>query len=203
MIAFLEGVIAELDPTYVIINCNGVGYLVKISLYTYGALRELKTVKLHTHLQVREDAHILYGFSEIRERKLFEHLISVSGIGGNTALMVLSSLSPEEVAHAIVTANEKLLQSIKGIGGKTAGRLILELKDKVKLDQLSGGKFSAENSSTSIAFAGLTKRDEALRALVNLGFPKATMEKTLDTILKREGEDIAVEQLIKFALKGG
>jgi Holliday junction DNA helicase RuvA len=140
MIAHLEGNISEIDPTAVIIDCNGVGYLVKISLYTFSAIQKLPKVKLFTHLQVREDAHVLYGFSEVRERKLFEHLMSVSGVGGNTALMMLSSLSPDELAHAIVTANEKLLQSIKGIGGKTAARIILELKDKIKLDKIRTDK---------------------------------------------------------------
>jgi len=203
MIAFLEGTIAEIDPTYVIINCQGIGYSVKISLYTYGAIREQTKIKLHTHFQVREDAQVLYGFSQVRERKLFEHLISVSGVGGNTALMVLSSLSPEEVAHAIVTANEKLLQSIKGIGGKTAARLILELKDKVKLDNLSGALGAEQGSeAASTAFASLNQRDEALRALLSLGFPKNQMEKKLDEILKREGDGLSVEHLIKAALKG-
>lgn len=203
MIAFLEGVIAELDPTYVVIDCQGVGYMVKISLYTYSAIQNSPRVKLHTHLQVREDAHILFGFSEIRERKLFEHLISVSGVGGNTALMMLSSLSPDELAHAIVNANEKLLQGIKGIGGKTAARIILELKDKVRLDKLAGDLAPGTHSAGTLsAFAGNNAREEALRALVSLGFPKAQMEKKLDEIQRREGEQQSVEQLIKAALKG-
>jgi Holliday junction DNA helicase RuvA len=203
MIAHLEGNISEIDPTAVIIDCQGVGYLVKISLYTYGAIRELQKVKLFTHLQVREDAHVLYGFSEVRERKLFEHLISVSGVGGNTALMMLSSLSPDEIAHAIVTANEKLLQGIKGIGGKTAARIILELKDKIKVDKLAGDMSPTGQSALALsAFSGMTQREEALRALVNLGFPKAQMEKKLDDIIRGAGETITVEQLIRLALKG-
>ncbi len=203
MIAHLEGNISEIDPTAVIIDCNGVGYLVKISLYTYSAIQKLSKVKLFTHLQVREDAQVLYGFSEVRERKLFEHLMSVSGVGGNTALMMLSSLSPDELAHAIVTANEKLLQSIKGIGGKTAARIILELKDKIKLDKLAGEMAPGAQSGTTLsAFAGMTQREEALRALVNLGFPKAQMEKRLDEIIRASGEAITVEQLIRLGLKG-
>lgn len=202
MIAFLQGNIAEVDPTYAVIDCQGVGYMVKISLYTYSAIREAKTIKLHTHLQVREDAHVLYGFSEVRERKLFEHLISVSGVGGNTALMVLSSLSLDELAHAIVTANEKLLQSIKGIGGKTAARIILELKDKVKLDKLVGELTPGSNAAAGAsAFSGMQQREEALRALVNLGFPKLQMEKKLDDLIKKDGDGLTVEQLIKAALK--
>lgn len=203
MIAHLEGTVSEIDPTAVVLDCNGVGYLVKISLYTYSAIRDKNRVKLFTHLQVREDAQLLYGFAEVRERKLFEHLISVSGVGGNTALMVLSSISPDEVAHAIVTANEKLLQSIKGIGGKTAARIILELKDKIKVDKLAGDMApSAQSGAALSAFAGMTQREEALRALVNLGFPKAQMEKKLDEIIRNAGDQVTVELLIRQVLKG-
>ena len=197
MIAYLDGKLAYKDPSYVIIDAGGVGYQVKISLQTYSALHNTEErCKLHTLLIVREDSHTLFGFFAIEERNLFEDLISVSGIGPNTAMVMLSSLSSGEIKHALVTEDAKTIQSIKGIGLKTAQRAIIELKDKLKKDTLISGV--APNTFTP---ANAKLKNESLAALVMLGIPRATAEKSIDTILKREGNEITVEQLIKFALR--
>ncbi|MFN0200250.1 MAG: Holliday junction branch migration protein RuvA, partial [Bacteroidia bacterium] len=133
MIAYIEGKIAHKEPTHVVIDCHGVGYFIKISLHTYTQVQNLESVKLHTYFQVREDAHILYGFFDIKEKNLFEHLLSVSGIGGNTALTMLSATSAGELSSLIRTQNVLQLKRIKGIGQKTAERIVLELKDKLPM----------------------------------------------------------------------
>ena len=197
MIAYLDGKLAYKDPTYVIIDVSGVGYLVKISLQTYAALHNTgERCKLHTLLIIREDAHTLFGFFDAAEKELFEDLISVSGIGPSTAIIMLSSLSSGEIKHALISEDVKTIQSIKGIGLKTAQRAIIELKDKLKKEALIGGVtpniFAPSNSAL---------RSEALTALVTLGFQRAVAEKSIDTILKREGTEITLEQLIKLALR--
>lgn len=197
MIAYLDGKLAYKDPSYVIIDVSGVGYQVKISLQTYAALHNTgERCKLHTLLIVREDSHTLFGFHDAEEKVLFEDLTSVSGIGPSTALVMLSSLSSAEIKQAIVNEDVKTIQSIKGIGLKTAQRTIIELKDKLKKDNLISGItpniFDPVNAKV---------RNESLAALVMLGIPRATAEKSIDTILKREGNDITVEQLIKLALR--
>ncbi|WP_028663915.1 Holliday junction branch migration protein RuvA [Runella zeae] len=196
MIAYLNGKLAHKDPAYLIMDVGGVGYEVKISLQTYSALPNLGEVcKVLTYQQIREDAHILYGFAELTEKNLFLDLISVSGVGSATALIMLSSLSAPEIKQAIVGEDVRLIQTIKGIGSKTAQRVIIDLKDKIKKEGLTAPQpsiFLGANSQI---------RNEAIAALVMLGIPKPTAEKSVDTILKREGDQITVEQLIKLALR--
>lgn len=195
MIAYLNGRLAYKDPTFVIIDVGGVGYEVKISLSTYTYIKDKEEVLLQTYMHVKEDAHTLFGFSDIPERKRFLDLISISGVGPSTGLMILSSLSPEELQQAIIQEDVKTIQGVKGIGAKTAQRIILELKDKMKkegiLDLGKSASFQPRN----------TLRDEALSALVTLGIPKANAMKQIDLILAEKGQDISLEELIKFTLK--
>ncbi len=194
MIAFIEGEIAEITPAFIVINCNGVGYMLHISLNTYSAVQNLRTVKLHTEMIVREDAHTLYGFANSEERTLFRYLISVNGVGPNTARVILSSMTVDEVSQSIVANNSTALQAVKGIGAKTAQRIVLDLKDKLEKEGVS----SVEN----LAPANNTIRQEALSALVMLGYNKAIAQKTLNQVLKNNpGSSMSVEQLIKEALK--
>lgn len=197
MIAYIDGKLTYKDPTFVVIDVQGVGYLIKISLSTYAALKNTEErCKLHTYLYIKEDSHTLFGFYEQSEKNLFIHLISVSGIGPGTALMMLSSLSVDEIQQAIVHENVRLIQGVKGIGAKTAQRVILELRDKIKREHLTGG--FAEISSASHN----TAREEALSALITLGFAKPAAEKSLDAIIKSSGgAPLKVEDLIKKVLK--
>ncbi len=194
MIAYLHGKVAELEPTHIIVDCGGVGYLAKISLQTYSVLKDQSTVKVHTYLQVREDAQVLYGFANKSEMILFEQLISISGVGGNTALMMLSSLSAEEIIYAIQHGEEHTLKKIKGIGAKTAGRIVLELRDKLKAGTVPALLNEKLSSSSH-------KKEEALSALQTLGFTKQTMSKRVDGIIKEKGEEVSVEDIIKIALR--
>jgi holliday junction DNA helicase RuvA len=196
MIAYIDGKLAHKDPTYVIIDVNGIGYQIKISLSTFSSLPAGERCRLHTYLHIKEDAHTLYGFTSVAEKEVFLHLISISGVGPNTGLMILSSLSVEEVQQAIVREDVRTIQHVKGIGAKTAQRIILELKDKMKKEAFATDMLAAPTAS-----AHNTNRAEALSALVTLGFAKNVAEKTLDAIIKREGRDLTVEELIKFALK--
>src|SRR5690606_35029881 len=177
MIAYLKGKLAYKDPTYVIIDINGMGYQVKISLNTYSKIKDEEQVMLLTYLSVKEDSHTLYGFKEEMEKKMFMDLISISGVGPNTGLMVLSSLSSEELEQAIITENHQAIQSVKGIGAKTAQRIVLELKDKIKKD-------SYQDTSKGIT-----------------GFINAAAEKNIETIIKKSGAEISLEDLIKASLK--
>ena len=195
MIAYIDGKLTYKDPTYVIIDIGGLGYQIKISLQTYAALREGERCRLNTYQHIKEDAHTLYGFLENAEKRLFMELISVSGIGPNTAIMMLSSLSHAEIQNAIVTEDIRTIQSIKGIGSKTAQRVILELKDKIKK-----GVFAGEIPNIAVS-SNNSLRNEALSALVTLGIPKNVAEKSIDTIMKKEGQPLSLEQLIKKALK--
>jgi Holliday junction DNA helicase RuvA len=191
MITHLEGKLVEKNPTDVVIDCNGVGYFINISLHTFSQIPDKEHVKLFTYLQVREDSHSLYGFSSKTEREIFKLLISVSGIGANTARTMLSSLTPEQVKEGIAGEDVALIQSVKGIGAKTAQRVIIDLKDKVLkvygLDELS-------------LMPNNTNKDEALSALEVLGFNKRQSEKVIDRIIKNQ-PDAQVEQIIKEALK--
>jgi Holliday junction DNA helicase RuvA len=189
MIGSLNGKLIEKNPTELLIECSGVGYEVKISLNTYTQLSNSEQIKLHTKLIVREDAQILYGFFTKEEREMFNYLISVSGIGPNTAMIMLSSLVPEEIAHAIQTDDVITIQGIKGIGAKTAQRVIIDLKGKVI-------KFSS--GSETFDLKGNKTRFDALNALVSLGFDKKSTEKVLDKI---DGGEQTIEQLIKEALR--
>jgi Holliday junction DNA helicase RuvA len=192
MYSFIEGKIADLNPTTAIIECHGIGYAVNISLNTYSIIKGKETCRLHTHLIVREDAMLLYGFADTSERHVFQQLISVSGVGPNTARLILSSLTPAEVSEAIERENVKLLQSIKGIGGKSALRIIIDLKGKIMKDLPAGENLAASHN---------TGRQEALSALVMLGFNKPVAEKALDQVLRANEGALPVDQLIKHALK--
>jgi Holliday junction DNA helicase RuvA len=195
MIAYIEGELTHKEPTHAILEAAGVGYHIRISLNTYSSIKEIAgKCKLHTHLQIKEDAHSLYGFYEITEKRVFQELISVSGIGPGTAMVMLSSMDAAGVQQAIASEDLRAIQGIKGIGAKTAQRVILELKDKMKKDVLL-----SENQPST--YTHNTKRNEALSALVTLGIAKNTAEKNLDTIIKKEGDGISLEQLIKLALK--
>jgi len=191
MIEYLNGQLIELNPAHVVIDVNGVGYFVHISLNTYAALHGQRQVKLNIHQVIREDAHLLYGFHTTDERELFRMLISVSGVGANTGILFLSSLSVNEIKLAIVSADINRLKSIKGVGLKTAQRLIIDLKDKLEKEPISSDIFNLPNN---------TVREEALSAMVTLGFVKKNAEKIVDKIM-REDPAKSVEQIIKDALK--
>ena len=191
MIAHLEGKLVEKNPTDVIIDCNGVGYHLHISLHTFSQIPDQENLKLYTHLQVREDSHTLYGFSTKVERELFRLLISVSGIGASIARAMLSSLNPDQIKEGIASGNVALIQSIKGIGAKTAQRVIIDLKDKVlKIYGIEELSVSQSN----------THKDEALSALEVLGFNRKQAEKAIDKIVVNQ-PDAPVEVIIKEALK--
>jgi Holliday junction DNA helicase RuvA len=194
MIEYVKGEIAELSPATAIIDCNGLGYAVNISLNTYSAIQGKSSCKLYIYEAIREDAYVLYGFADRQERELFLLLISVSGIGGNTARMILSALSPSELANVISTENANLLKTVKGIGLKTAQRVIVDLKDKIKT--------SAPATSSEGVFSTMTSevQEEAVAALTMLGFAAAPSQKVVLTILKEE-PNAAVEKVIKLALK--
>lgn len=195
MYSFIEGQLIEKKPTYAVINCNGLGYLLHISLHTYSLLPEpAEPVKcrLLAHLIVREDALILFGFANEDERVLFRELISVSGIGANTARLIFSSLTPAEIRTAIVSGNISLIQSVKGIGSKTAQRIVVDLKDKLEKTGIAGELLETQYN---------TKKDEALSGLIMLGFNKTLAEKTIDKIIRAEGANLSVEELIKNALR--
>jgi holliday junction DNA helicase RuvA len=195
MIAFLKGRLVHRDPTYVIIDVQGVGYQLQISLQTFSEIKEQENVMLHTHLNIREDAHVLFGFSSPAEKKLFQQLISVNGVGPSTAIVMLSYMNSSELKSAIVREDAGSLQSIKGIGGKTAQRVIIELRDKLK-------KESWDETQPAISLGPHnTMRNEALSALLTLGLPKAAAEKSVDTVLKKSGNTITLEDLVKQALK--
>jgi holliday junction DNA helicase RuvA len=195
MIAFLKGRLVHKEPTFVIVDVNGVGYQASISLQTYSEIKDQENILLFTHLSIREDAHILFAFSQESEKKLFQQLISVNGVGPSTAIVMLSYMNAQELKSAIVQENTAALQSIKGIGGKTAQRVIIDLKDKLK-------KESWEESIPSVSGAPHnTLRKEALSALLTLGLPKAAAEKSVDAVLKKSGNTITLEDLVKQALK--
>ncbi len=191
MITHIQGKLVEKNPTDVVIECNGVGYKIHISLFTFSNIPNSENVTLYTHLQIREDAHTLYGFSSVVEREIFRLLISVSGIGTSTARTMLSSLSPEQVKEAIALNDIATIQSVKGIGLKTAQRVVIELKDKiVKV-------YGIETNSTVLSN---TNKDEALSALDTLGFSRKQAEKVCDKICM-QNPDASVETIIKLALK--
>ncbi|MFY0592894.1 Holliday junction branch migration protein RuvA [Roseivirga sp.] len=195
MYAYLKGKLAHKDPTYVIIDVGGVGYEVKISLHTFSRIKDQENVQLFTHFHVKEDIQALFGFADPREKEVFLHLVSISGVGPSTGLMVLSSLNPQEVEQAILSEDVRTIQSVKGIGAKTAQRIILELKDKIGKDAESGDLINIPASGQN------TIRKEALAALVTLGINKAAAQKGIDKILKDSAADISLEELIKLALK--
>ncbi len=192
MYEYFKGKLVEKSPTEAIIDCGGVGYFVNISLQTFSQIKDVEDIKLFTHLVVKEDSHTLFGFAQKGERTLFRLLISVSGVGANTARVILSAMSSDEIANAIVTENVEVLKSVKGIGAKTAQRIILDLKDKVGKEETSTELFDSSHN---------TSKEEALSALVMLGFAKKAADKALLKIVKSEGLSISVEDLVRMALK--
>lgn len=195
MITYLRGKLAYKDPTFVIIDVGGIGYEVKISLTTYASIKDKEDVHLQTYLHIKEDGHTLFGFFELSEKKRFLDLISITGVGPSTGLMVLSSLSADELQQAIIQEDVKTIQGVKGIGLKTAQRIILELKDKMKKEGL------LDKTLDFVAQPRNSLREEALSALVTLGIPKANAAKQVDIILRETGSDITIEDLIKRTLK--
>ncbi|MCB0551040.1 MAG: Holliday junction branch migration protein RuvA [Phaeodactylibacter sp.] len=193
MITYIKGNITHKSPTYIVVEAGGLGYHVNISLHTYAQVEKLESVKILTHLHIKEDSHTLYGFADATERSLFVHLISVSGIGPSTAQLMLSSMTPDEMRIAIISEDVNTLKRIKGIGPKTAKRAILDLKDKMLKD-----------SGEELALAGPqdnTIREEALSALVALQFNRIHAQKALNKALKEKPGVASVEELIKLALK--
>ena len=190
MISHINGRLIEKTPTYVVIDCSGVGYKLHISLQTYTAIHT-ENCKLLTHLSVKEDSHTLYGFYTSNERELFRHLISVSGVGPSTARMILSTYSADEIVHYIISADVGAIQNVKGIGGKTAQRIIIDLKDKV-------GK--GRESSDLLFTQDNTIKEEALSALLALGFTKKAAEKKMEQVFKNHSGEITVEDLVRKSL---
>jgi Holliday junction DNA helicase RuvA len=192
MYAYIDGKLAFKSPAYVVIDAGGVGYHINISLNTFSKLGDAERCKLYVWLHVKEDGHTLYGFADEGEKRLFLHLISVSGIGPNTGRMMLSSITPQEIQAAIVQGNVTQIQRIKGIGPKSAQRVILELQDKLRKDG---------PDTLTMMPANNTVKDEALSALVMLGFARNAAEKVIDQEIGRNNDTLTVEQLIKSALK--
>lgn len=191
MITHLKGKLVEKNPTDIVVECNGVGYFVNISLHTYSLLKEGENIQIYTYLHIKEDAHTLYGFVQKSEREIFKLLISVSGVGTSIARTMLSSLDPDQVKQAIATGDVVVIQSVKGIGAKTAQRVILDLKDKIlKVYNIDEVSVSTSN----------TNKEEALSALETLGFSRKQIEKICDKIV-RENPSADVETIIKQALK--
>ena len=191
MIHHLKGKLIEKNPTHIIVECNGVGYFVNISLHTFSKLPDAELVNIYTHLQVKEDSHTLFGFSERSEREIFRLLLSVSGIGSSTARTMLSSMSPLEIRDAIANGNVASIQAIKGIGAKTAQRVILDLRDKIlKVYDIDEVSLTPNN----------TNKDEALSALEVLGFARRQAEKVVNKVISQD-PSLSVENIIKLALK--
>ncbi len=192
MYDYFQGNIASLSPTQVTIDCQGVGYHLQISLYTFAAIKEKKQVRLYAHLAVREDAHLLFGFVDEDERFMFRELLNVSGVGATTARIILSSLNPTEVRNVIAVADFATLQRVKGIGAKTAQRIVVDLQDRMKK--------GATAPITLAAGIHNTAREEALSALLTLGFARANADKAVQQALKNSNPDSNVEDLLKVAL---
>ena len=190
MITQIKGKLVEKNPTQVVVDCNGIGYEINISLYTFSSLSSDENIKLFTHLQVREDAHILYGFFTVLERVVFRLLISISGIGTSTARTMLSSLTPAEIQQAIATEDVPTIQGVKGIGLKTAQRVIIELKDKIK---------GLQGTDEIPVFKSNTIKEETLSALEVLGYSRKASEKVVDKLIQ-DDPNSSVEELIKSAL---
>jgi len=192
MYEYLKGKLVEKTPSEAIIECAGVAYFINVSLQTYSQIKDKENILLYTHLVVKEDSHTLFGFISKGERTIFRQLISVSGVGANTARVILSSMSTEEVFGAIIMNNAAALQAVKGIGAKTAQRIILDLKDKIKKDENSTEIFDGSHN---------TNKEEALSALVMLGFARQSADKAIQKVFKSQGLSISVEELVRQALK--
>jgi Holliday junction DNA helicase RuvA len=195
MIAFLRGHFVQVTPAKLIMDVGGVGYEVNISLHTYEAISKKESGQLHTYLHLTENSQVLFGFHELQEKELFLHLISVSGVGASTARMMLSGMQPDEIIRAIVQGDARQLEAIKGIGKKSAERLVLELKDKLS-------KISMNNNPLGgFAITQVNPHQDAIQALISLGIQKAIAEKAVDKTIKAEGDQLNLETLIKAALK--
>lgn len=192
MITHIDGILEEKNPAYTVIDVNGIGYILHISLNTFSGLPDKGRVRLFTHLAIREDAHVLFGFISRAEREMFRHLISVSGVGPSIARMVLSGMTPQECANAIISEDVNSFKNVKGIGAKTAERVIVDLKDKVDGELTVGEKSLSPNN---------TIKNEALTALVVLGVDKKRAEKIIADAYKKHGDDLSVEDLVKITLK--
>ena len=192
MINHLNGKLIEKHPSHLIVECGGVGYFVNISLNTFEKVPNKEAVQIFIHLSIREDAHVLFGFKEESERVMFRQLISVSGIGPSTAIIILSALGPHQIKEALLNEDVSLLQTIKGIGGKTAQRMVVELKDKMEKDTKIQLSITGPQSEI---------KNEALAALQVLGFDRKRIEKTIDRVIKTLPEDVKVEMVIKNVLK--
>lgn len=191
MIDYITGTVTELNPACAVVECNGIGYDINISLNTFSALEKDASCKILIHEAIRDDAHLLYGFATADERNLFRQLITVSGVGAGTARMMLSSLTPSDLREAIISGNVAILKGVRGIGLKTAQRIIVDLKDKI-------GKHAG--SGEILTFSDNTAREEALSALVMLGFARSSVLKVIDNIL-RENNKLQVEEIVRKALK--
>lgn len=196
MIAFLHGNFVQLTPAKLIVDVGGVGYEVNISLHTYEAISKKEKGLLYTYLHITENAQVLFGFNEQAEKELFMHLISVSGVGASTARMMLSGMQPEEIIRAIVNGDARLLEQIKGIGKKSAERLVLELRDKLSKIPLQAHQLGGQASMTQSS-----PQQDAIQALISLGIQKAVAEKAVEKTVKLDGVDLSLEKLIKAALK--
>jgi Holliday junction DNA helicase RuvA len=192
MYEYLKGKLIEKTPSNIIIECSGVGYFLNISLQTFSQIKDIENIKLFTHQVVKEDSHTLFGFISKGERTIFRQLISVSGVGANTARVILSSMSTDEVFEAIIMNNVAALKAVKGIGAKTAQRIILDLKDKIKKDENSTEKFDGSHNTT---------KEEALSALVMLGFARQSADKAIQKVFESQGFSISVEELVRYSLK--
>ena len=195
MFAYIEGSLVVREPAFVVIDVGGIGYELRITLGTYSVVKNMSKAKLFTYSHIKEDAHTLYGFIDPAEKNLFMALISISGVGPATGVMILSSLSPEEIQRAILTENVSAIQSVKGVGAKTAQRIILELKDKLAKENL------VAKSEQNYLISHNSLQEEALSALVTLGINKNAAEKAINNNLKNADEDLTVEELIKRVLK--
>lgn len=192
MITHVQGVLEEKTPASAVVDCGGLGYHLQISLHTYTQLPEKGNCRLFTHLAIRDDAHVLYGFYNRDERELFRHLISVSGVGGNTALAILSGLDPSGVRDTIISENVAVLKAVKGVGPKTAQRIIVDLKDRL-------GKIDV-GTATAVSAAQGSSHEEALTALTTLGFARSAAEKAISKVVKKHGNDLEVGEIVKHAL---
>jgi Holliday junction DNA helicase RuvA len=199
MFAYINGKLVHKEQTIVVLETGNIGYEIRVSLPTSASLTLEQNYRLYTYLLIKEDAHTLYGFLEYEDKKLFLQLLSVSGVGANTAMLILSSLSVFEIKDAIAKENARLLQSVKGIGAKTAQQIILDLKDKIKKEDLS--EVALKPNKTGGFYQTTSAKYEALTALVTLGIAKATAEKSIETIFKKYGENLKVEEIIRYALK--
>ena len=197
MIEYIKGELTEVTPAYAVVEAHGVGYGMNISLNTYSGIQNKKDVKLYVFESIREDAHVLFGFANRQEREMFLLLITVSGVGANTARMILSAMSPAELCNVIATGNEKLLKTVKGIGLRTAQRIIVDLKDKIATADFSGA-MSAGTAAPAMA-VNKEVHDEAIGALTMLGFAPAPSAKVVSAILS-ENTQMPVEQVVKLAL---